>query len=43
MAGSPTTVSELTSVPVRERKRKQLDGNMQATVEELVGIIRGAL
>jgi electron transfer flavoprotein beta subunit len=43
MAGSPTTVSELASVPVRERKRKQLEGNMLATVEELVRIIRGAL
>jgi electron transfer flavoprotein beta subunit len=43
LKSSPTTVSELASVPVRERKRKQLEGNMLATVEELVRIIRGAL
>jgi electron transfer flavoprotein beta subunit len=43
LAGSPTIVSELTSVPVRERKRKKLDGNMQATIGELVGIIRDTL
>jgi electron transfer flavoprotein beta subunit len=43
LTGSPTTVSELASVPVRERKRQQLDGDPQKTVEELVRIIRGAL
>jgi electron transfer flavoprotein beta subunit len=43
LAGSPTTVSELTSVPVRERKQIKLEGTPQTAAEELGRIIRTAL
>lgn len=43
LRGSPTTVSELASVPVRERKRKRIEGTVEATAEQLARLIRGAL
>jgi electron transfer flavoprotein beta subunit len=43
LKGSPTTVSGLSSVPVRERKQQKLDGDPQKTAEELARIIQGAL
>ncbi|MGB8251840.1 MAG: hypothetical protein WCF08_01380 [Anaerolineaceae bacterium] len=42
-AGSPTTVSELAKVPVRERKRQKLAGSTNKVSEELVAIIQKAL
>jgi electron transfer flavoprotein beta subunit len=43
LAGSPTTVSELARVPVRERKRQKLTGTLDEVSEELVTIIQKAL
>ena len=43
LIGSPTTVSELASVPVRERKRIKLDGEPQVAAKELGRIIRSVL
>jgi electron transfer flavoprotein beta subunit len=43
LIGSPTTVSELASVPVRERKRVKLEGTPPAAAKELGRIIRSAL
>jgi electron transfer flavoprotein beta subunit len=43
LIGSPTTVSELASVPVRERKRVKLEGTPKVVSEELGFIIRSAL
>ena len=43
LIGSPTTVSELASVPVRERKRIKLEGTPQVAANELGRIIQSAL
>jgi electron transfer flavoprotein beta subunit len=43
LKGSPTTVSELASVPVRERKQVKLDGTPQVAAKELGCIIRSAM
>ncbi|MBN2256974.1 MAG: electron transfer flavoprotein subunit beta/FixA family protein [Anaerolineaceae bacterium] len=43
LTGSPTTVSELARVPVRERKRIKLEGEAMAKAEQLAVIIRDSL
>ncbi len=43
LVGSPTTVSELAKVPVRERKRQKLVGSPDKISEELVAIIQKVL
>jgi electron transfer flavoprotein beta subunit len=43
LVGSPTTVSELAKVPVRERKRQKLAGSPEKVSEELVNIIQKAI
>jgi electron transfer flavoprotein beta subunit len=43
LKGSPTTVSGLSTVPVRERKRKRIEGTVEATAEQLAEIIQSIL
>ena len=43
LKGSPTTVSGLSTVPVRERKRKRIEGTVEAMAEQLAGIIQDSL
>lgn len=43
LVGSPTTVSELAKVPVRERKRQKLSGSPEEVTRDLVAIINKAL